>query len=145
MKKLLINTFFHTYTFVCLLGAVLVLSGCTAAQHADTLGASEQEGDRITAGVVQKEIQEGMDQADVVAALGSPNLVSRGKDGLETWIYDKISSTSARRSSSAGVGLLIIGASASASSSSNSERTLTVIIKFKDGKVVDFSYRTTTF
>ena len=124
---------------VWLFGVIFVLSGCVQDLT------PKEDADKITVGVVQKEIRVGMSQAEVAAALGSPNLVSSSKDGVETWIYDKISSTSARESSVAGAGILIIGTTSSASSSSSSERTLTVIIKFKDGAVVDFSYRTTRF
>lgn len=127
-----------------LIAGVLALSGCMSAQQlTDTM--PEQEGENLTAGVVQKEIRIGMSQPDVAAALGSPNLVSRDKDGLETWIYDKISTTSARQSSSGGVFTLLVNTSQVAAVSSQSERTLTVIVKFKDGKVADFSYRTTQF
>ncbi len=42
----------------------------------------------MTVGIVQKEIRIGMSQADVAAALGSPNIVTRDSEGKETWIYE---------------------------------------------------------
>ncbi len=125
-----------------LLGAIFMLSGCTAGQHGSTINLPAQEGDNLTLGVVQKEIRVGMSEGDVAGVLGSPNLVSRGKDGVDTWIYDKISSSSASQSSAGG---LFFVAGAAATASQNSEKTLTVVIKFKEGKVIDFSYRTTRF
>ena len=37
--------------------------------------------DKLTVGVVQKEIQEGMPATDVAIALGSPNIVKKDPDG----------------------------------------------------------------
>jgi outer membrane protein assembly factor BamE (lipoprotein component of BamABCDE complex) len=101
---------------------------------------------KLTVGVVQKEIREGQSQADVAEALGSPNIVTRDSDGLETWIYDKMS-TEARYEAREGYGtiLLLAGGSASASTSS-SQRTLTVVIKFdSSAKVKSFTYHASTF
>ena len=52
--------------------------GCTtAAQHQQSLHSAQER--EMTVGVVQKEIRQGMSQADVAGALGSPNIVT--KDG----------------------------------------------------------------
>ena len=84
----------------------LVLTGCmTASQHQQTLPSAEER--KLTTGVVQKEIRKGMSQADVAAALGSPNLVTKDKKGIETWIYDKISTEYAYSTSSGGVAIAI--------------------------------------
>lgn len=136
--------------------SVIALSGCmTAAQHQQSLPSAEDR--KITAGVVQKEIRKGMSQADVAAALGSPNLVTRDKKGVETWIYDKISTEYAYSTSSGGVSALVLGWGGSAAglggggvnrssgASSSTQRTLTIIIKFIEGEVDEFSYRTTSF
>lgn len=132
------------------------LSACmTAAQHADQLSSSRDR--NTTVGLVQKEIRRGMSQTDVAAVLGSPNIVSTDKDGIEAWIYDKIATEVSYSQSSAGVaggglliglsGGLLGGASArqSAGASSQTQRTLTVIIKFKRGVVHDFTYHSSSF
>lgn len=142
---------------ILLLALVCVsLTGCmTAAQHQSTLPVAEEK--KMTVGVVQKEIREGMSQADVASALGSPNLVTRDKKGVETWIYDKVSTEYAYSASSGGIGALILGwgssvaggaapgYSQSSGASSRTQRTLTVIIKFKEGEVYDFSYNASSF
>ena len=49
-------------------------------------------------------------------------------------------------SSSKGVWLVVVGASSDKNKTSTSQRTLTIIIKFdNEGKVRDFSYRTSSF
>lgn len=136
--------------------AGLMLAGCmTAAQHQQTLPSAEER--KLTTGVVQKEIRKGMSQADVAAALGSPNLVTRDKQGLETWIYDKISTEYAYSTSTGGISALILGwggnaaglgsgsVNRSSGASSTTQRTLTVIIKFVEGEVNEFSYRSSSF
>lgn len=131
-------------------------AGCmTAAKHQQSLPAAEEK--KMTVGVVQKEIRKGMSQADVASALGSPNLVTRDKNGSETWIYDKISTEYAYSTSEGGVGALILGwggnaagglapgYSQSSGAASRTQRTLTVIIKFKEGIVDEYSYNASSF
>lgn len=133
-----------------------LLSGCmTAAKHQQSLPSAEEK--KMTVGVVQKEIRKGMSQADVAIALGSPNLVTRDKSGTETWIYDKISTEYAYSTSSGGVGALILGWGGSVAggvapsysqgsgASSTAQRTLTVIIKFVEGVVHEFTYHSSSF
>ena len=101
---------------------------------------------KLTAGLVQKEIRKGMDQSEVVLALGSPNIVTRDKTGRETWVYDKISSEVSYKKSEGYGTLLLIGGSRSSGGVSSSKKTLTVVIKFSEDQMVDeFSYNTTSF
>lgn len=128
--------------------AALLVSGCaTAPQHAQDVAAGRGEGDRLTAGVVQREIREGMSGADVAAALGSPNIVTRDADGRETWVYDRISTEQVFSSSRGGVNALFLaGVNQSAGAASTSQRTLTVVIRFDSaGRVSNFSYRSSSF
>ena len=135
-----------------LLAAAVLLIGCTAAQHKASV--QDQTNDRLTVGVVQKEIRIGMSGADVAAVLGSPNVVSTDDERREVWIYDKIATDRVYSNSTAGVLGLIFGGEAggggggvvSAGADSTSQRTLTVIVKFDaDGKVRDFAYHTSRF
>ncbi len=133
-----------------------LMSGCTtAAQHQQSLHSTQER--KMTVGTVQKEIKKGMSQADVAIALGSPNIVTKDKEGVETWIYDKIATevSYSRSSVGGGVGGLLIGGigalgggisgSQAAGATAQTQRTLTVIIKFKDGLVHDFTYHTSRF
>ncbi|MCC6154984.1 MAG: hypothetical protein IT367_14560 [Candidatus Hydrogenedentes bacterium] len=117
----------------------------------------------MTVGVVQKEIRVGMPSTDVLAALGSPNMVRKGADSIgETWVYDKIATEASYKNSNSNVAGSVSGAgvpgdvlllgnvganrSGSKGSSATTQKTLTVIIKFDpNDKVESFSYHTSTF
>ena len=128
-------------TSYALIYLFLGLSACmSASEHrADIRDDSE---DRITVGKVQREIKIGMPSSDVVAILGSPNVLTTDEKRREVWVYDKISS---ERISSSADSLAVWGPSA-AGASSTSQRTLTIIIKFDESsKVRDFAYHTSRF
>ena len=153
---------------------IVYLSGCvptqqpTAAQHAQTLAPAQER--KLTLGVVQSTVREGIDQAAVATALGSPNIVTTDAAGNETWIYDKIatetSHSGSNRSQNFGVGggagagglagavLALGGAGAGYSrgendatgASAQTQRTMTVVIKFDENKLVSkVSYNTSAF
>ena len=132
----------------------IILSGCTTA--GDHRQAVQNDGGKLTVGVVQKEIKEGMSGADVATALGSPNMVTKDKAGVETWIYDKVSTEFVHSSSSGGASSLILGLGAvvgaaggsyrsSSGASSQTQRTLTIIIKFIEGEVSEYTYHASSF
>lgn len=143
-------------TAICI-PAVLLLSGCSASQHARSVREA-QDGDRLTVGTVQREIRIGMSGAGVIEALGSPNVVTTDENRREVWVYDKIATESVHSASSGGIAALIfrpLGAAGagglasgdySSGASSKSQRTFTVIIKFNEQRTVrDFAYHTTRF
>jgi len=121
------------------------ISGCatmTANEHARELPSGTER--EMTIGIVQKEIKKGMAQAEVAAVLGSPNIVTKDQEGLETWVYDKIASEASYSGGERGIVSIIIGGK-SAGATSQTQKTLTVIIKFKDNTVYDFSYHASKF
>jgi outer membrane protein assembly factor BamE (lipoprotein component of BamABCDE complex) len=140
---------------------VLFLSGCmTTGQHRQAV--RDDSSDRISAGVVQREIREGMSSADVVHVLGSPNMVTTDEHRREVWVYDRISTEHVYSTSSGGISALILGGAAGGSgagggglgfggsrgsgAASSSQRTLTIIIKFdEENRVRDFAYRQSSF
>lgn len=143
-------------TLIPLVAAGVVASGCTASSHRAEV--QDDSADRITVGTVQKEIYLGMSGAEVLAVIGSPNIVSTDTDRNEVWVYDKLATDVAYSDSTAGVlGLIfgpIGGAAAGGTGSgtyssgarSKSQRTLTVVINFDaDDRVRDFAYHTSRF
>jgi outer membrane protein assembly factor BamE (lipoprotein component of BamABCDE complex) len=105
---------------------ISMLIGCMSAhQHyQQTHGTQERQ---MTVGTVQKEIRKGMSAAEVAETLGSPNIVTTDAEGREVWVYDKIYNRSA-------------------GATSTTQRTLTVVIKFDEQKIVrDFAYHTSRF
>ncbi|MDR2432201.1 MAG: hypothetical protein LBD34_00390 [Puniceicoccales bacterium] len=102
--------------------------------------------ERVTVGTVQRFIRNGMTSAEVVGVLGSPNMVTKNAEGDETWVYDKVHSEYETTRSESGICLILFGGSRAKASGSSSERTLTIVVHFdKNSKVIDFSYRTTSF
>ena len=133
MKKLV--------SLICLLSCALFISSCASTQKS-----ADPATDNISVGKVQREIKIGMTSAEVVEVLGSPNIVTTDEQRREVWVYDKMSTQIDSSSSSKGIWLVVVGASSDKSKQSTSQRTLTIIIKFdNEGKVRDFSYRTSSF
>ena len=134
MKKLL--------SLVCMLSCVLFIVSCASSQKS----ADTTKTDNISVGKVQREIKIGMTSAEVVEVLGSPNIVTTDEERREVWVYDKMSTQIDSSSSSKGIWLVVVGAGSDKNKTSTSQRTLTIIIKFdNEGKVRDFSYRTSSF
>jgi hypothetical protein len=142
---------------ISLMLAASIAGGCaTATQHRADV--QDDSADRITVGVVQKEIRIGMSGGDVIGVIGSPNIVSTDADRNEVWVYDKLATDIAYSDSQGGVlglifgpigsagGVAVGGGRQSAGASSSSQRTLTVIINFDSEKRVDdFAYHTSRF
>lgn len=128
-----------------LVSSSLSLVGCqSAAHHMKDVGSDDA--DRVTVGKVQREIKVGMSSAEVIASLGSPNIVSTDEKSREVWVYDKLSTESAASTSSGGVFLILGGYKESTGAASRSQRTLTIIIKFdENSKVRNVSYHTSRF
>jgi hypothetical protein len=143
------------------LGFLVFLCACVSAQeHRAAVG--NMDNDRVTVGTVQREIRAGMSGAEVIAVLGSPNVVTTDENQRENWVYDKISTESVYSTSAGGVNaLFLIGGVAgnvllgsapgaqfgqAAGARTTIQRTLTIVIKFDDNKrVSDFAYRATSF
>jgi outer membrane protein assembly factor BamE (lipoprotein component of BamABCDE complex) len=102
--------------------------------------------DNLTVGKVQGEIKVGMSAAAVAEVLGSPNIVTTDELRREVWVYDKVSSDRVDTRTSSYATLIILGASKGSSQSSTRQRTLTIIIKYDEQKLVrDFAYNFTQF
>jgi len=145
------------------LSAFSLVPACqTVGQHASEVRDAQATDEKLTVGTVQRQISVGMSSADVVAVLGSPNMVTTDSKRRENWVYDKISTNRAYSASSGGISTLFLGGaligagaaggglganySSGAGASSTSQRTLTVIIKYdEDSMVRDFSYRYSSF
>jgi len=135
----------------------LLATGCTtAAQHQREVNSYEE--DKLTVAAVQRTIREGMSGAEVLSALGSPNIISTDENRHEVWVYDRVGTEYVH--SESGVGLIsLIGAASgsvaggaapsynqSSGASRRSQRTLTIIVRFDgDKRVRDYSYHATRF
>ena len=93
---------------------------------------------------MQAEIKKGMSGAEVIAILGSPNIVTTDEEIREAWVYDKFATEVAYSTSTGGFQIFLgerpVGAA------SKTQRTLTIVIKFdKNKKVRDFAYHSSSF
>ena len=121
------------------LGTSALLTACASTDY-------DVQAENMTVAKAQREIKIGMSSADVVEALGSPNMVSTDAQRREVWVYDKMSTNVQSSSSGAGVWLLIFSAGSENKKVSSQQRTLTIIVKFDENNLVrDFSYRTSSF
>ena len=138
------------------LGVALFLALAAAAGAGEaTKPAVEQP---FTLGLAQRELKIGLSQAELVAALGSPNILTRDSQGRETWVYDRIATESSAKSSGFGVGAGAVGTTAStliggllsghsrSETTSTSQRALTVLVRFDtSGRVESFSFHASRF
>ena len=134
-----------------------LIVGCmTGAQHRETLGSDGEE--LLTVAAVQREIQLGMSGAQVLSALGSPNIVSTDENRNEIWVYDRVGTEFTYSHGNTGLISLIAGGASSvvggaipsherrAGASRRTQKTLTIIVKFDDDKrVKDYSYHASRF
>jgi hypothetical protein len=112
--------------FLCVSG--LLFAGC--ATFPDK---SEEENSSLTAGNVKATIVKGeTTQADILEAFGSPNLVTRNRDGQEVWNYNRMNYTTRRGSDD--VGLIFYGGSRAVTTSTT--KSFDLMITFDENDVV---------
>ena len=133
--------------------------GLTMAQFAGAdEPAKEPRESVLTLGAIQRSIKAGMSASEVVDAAASPNLVTRGRNGQESWVYDRFATETSEQSVQAG------GAAVGSASGANSgvlgalgiggarqkatitQRNLLLVVSFgPDGMVESFTYRSSRF
>jgi len=135
------------------LGLAVLLSLPPVARAADEPAKAARETD-LTLGAIQRSIKTGMSAAEVVDSAGSPNLVTRGRNGRESWVYDRFATETSEQGFQVGGGgiggggsfLGALGLSGGRKKSSTSQRTLMVVVTFgPDGMVESFTYRSSKF
>lgn len=122
----------------------IVLLGCASSTQS-TAQSTPQNKDKLTLGIVQKEIKPGMSQAEVAEVMGSPNIVTSDAAGKETWIYDRINSKVEYKRSSGYGTLILIGGGSESGGATTSQESLTVIIKFDNNIVKEVKYHASKF
>lgn len=102
--------------------------------------------EEFTLGMVQQRIHIGMPQSEVVSCLGAPNMVTKGAEGLETWIYDKISQTTKETYNKHWFWLLITGRRKGCKKTETSQKTITVVLNFDENACLESCiYKTSNF
>lgn len=135
------------------LGLLIILSVPTAARAASESGGAPRE-NVLTLGTIQRSMKTGISPTEVLEAAGSPNLVTRGRNGRESWVYDRFSTERSEQGFQVGGGgmggggsfLGALGFGGSRKKSSTSQRTLMLVVTFgPDGLVESFTYRSSRF
>ncbi len=110
-----------------------------------------QESNKLTLGMVQSTVVKGANQSEITKVLGAPNIISKDKNGNETWTYDRISRESQAKSASFfsilnPISWFTGAGTASRSSSSTSSKSLTVVITFDDNKnVLEYAHQSLAY
>jgi outer membrane protein assembly factor BamE (lipoprotein component of BamABCDE complex) len=118
--------------------SIALITGCS--------NPPQQTSNKLTLGLVQSSVTKGANQVEITRVLGAPNIISKDKQGNETWVYDRIS-RERKSNSMAGFGFGAIGTwlgagGGSRASDTSSSKSLTVIITFDDNKnVLDYAYQ----
>lgn len=108
----------------------------------------------LTLGTIQRSMKVGMSSSEVVDAAGSPNLVTRGRNGRESWVYDRFATETSEQGFQVGGGgmaaggsvLGALGVNGGRKKSSTSQRTLMLVVTFgADAMVESFTYRLSRF
>lgn len=114
----------------------------------------EPQDKELTLGVIQRALKAGMSSAEVIEAAGSPNLVTRARNGQESWVYDRFSTESSEQKVRVGGGGLAVGpavmggafSDGSTRKTRTSQRNLLLVVSFgPDGLVESFTYRSSRF
>jgi outer membrane protein assembly factor BamE (lipoprotein component of BamABCDE complex) len=127
----------HMLTLALPAMVLSLLAGCTMPYR------SEQ---KLTVAAAQTSIKTGMSGAEVVEALGSPNMVTTDEEGREVWVYDRVSTERVYSEGGGAWFFGLAGGGGGSGSSSSTQKTLTIIVKFdKDKKVRDLAYHSSSF
>ena len=70
---------------------IILLAGCSNPP---------KESNKLTLGLVQSSVVNGANQTEITKVLGAPNIISKDKQGRETWTYDRMSRDSESKSAS---------------------------------------------
>lgn len=133
--------------------AALVLAVPGAAWAAD------DEPNTLTHGMVQMNMRVGSTtQYEVLEAFGAPNITTMDSSGQEVWVYDRHATVTSDKSGGFSIGLGVAGGGDGAGGgglfglgkkkrkTSSSSRTMMLVIKFGEDKVVsDFRSRSSSF
>ena len=128
---------------VMVLIATVTAVGCAQVPPAPVTARNSE----MTHGNVQMNLKVGeTNQTQVLEAFGAPNITSIDGSGQEVWTYQRAATVSQSSSTSGFWTILLAGGTQEASGLEQTQRTMTLIIKFNDKKIVsDFRSRSSQF
>lgn len=131
------------HDLVAAVAAALILSACAPLPSKPVTTRNSE----MTHGNVQLNLKVGeTSQTRVLEVFGAPNITSIDGSGQEVWTYQRAATVSQSTSSNGYWTVLLAGQSQEASGLEQTQRTMTLIIKFNDQKIVsDFRSRSSEF
>ena len=132
------------YVFHSMAWIILLVAGCTSTQNSATI---QDDPNMLTHGGVQLTLKTGeTTQNEVMEAFGAPNIATIDSSGREVWTYRRHATVTRTSGSDSYFNILVFGTSDASREQSSSNRTMTLIIKFDEGKVVsDFRSMSSSF
>jgi outer membrane protein assembly factor BamE (lipoprotein component of BamABCDE complex) len=129
-----------------LLAAVAVCAALTGCVQMPTQPVTARDND-LTHGNVQLHVKVSeTTQAQVLEAFGAPNVTTIDGSGQEVWAYQRHATVSQNSSSSNYWTVVLLGGANKAAGFEETQRTMTLLIKFDEKKVVsDFRSRSSEF
>lgn len=128
------NTYFYKLFF--LIGFLCLSTHCKSLKKAP-------QKSNLTPGIIKTKIHKGVtSQTDILQLIGSPNIITKNKDGNEVWTYSRQSFDS--ESEDQGFGLILFAKTKAFSSASSNSFDL--IITFDQQNIVkDYSMVSSQF
>lgn len=128
--------------FILIFISIFIVSCATGVAHKQPVQKSN-----LTFATVKTHLIKGKtSQAEVIQLLGNPNIVTKGKNGVEIWSYSKQSFESGSSSSSAMGGFILFGASQNTAFSQSASSTFDLVLKFNDKDILlNYSVRSSKF
>ncbi len=133
------------YKFLGICISLTLLTSCAPySVPLASIPARQIETQKITVGSAQS-LKVGMSGADVINALGSPNIITSDSAGGETWVYEKISKEFEFITAQDGSWFFSPRNQASGVSSSTERTLIVVVILDSNRKLQRITYRQMTF
>jgi outer membrane protein assembly factor BamE (lipoprotein component of BamABCDE complex) len=131
------------FKLVTVAATTLIFAACTPVPAKPVTTRNSE----LTHGNVQMNLKVGeTNQTQVLEVFGAPNITSIDGSGQEVWTYQRAATVSQSTSSNGFWTILLAGQSQEASGLEQTQRTMTLIIKFNDKKIVsDFRSRSSEF
>ena len=132
------------YVFHSVVCVILLVAGCASTQKS---ASSQDDPNMLTHGGVQLTLKTGeTTQAEILDAFGAPNIATIDASGREVWTYRRHATVTRASGSDAYFNILVFGTSGGSREQASSSRTMTLIIKFDENKVVyDFRSMSSSF
>ena len=128
---------------ITVLLAGIAVAGCVQTQTKPVTTRNSE----LTHGNVQMNIKKGeTTQTQILETFGAPNITSIDASGQEVWTYQRMATVAQSSASSSYWTVILAGGTNTAAGFEQSQRTMTLIIKFDEKKVVsDFRSRSSEF